>query len=72
MRFDYESCDNCGDRKCSEQLAKTGHDMTIPCIHDWKPMPCPSCGGILSEAREHNGKRYRHCYACHFEFEEEK
>ena len=26
-------------------------------------------GGILSEIREHNGKKYRHCYACHYEFE---
>ena len=27
------------------------------------------CGGTLSEIREHNGKKYRHCYSCHFEFE---
>ena len=31
---------------------------------------CQRCGGTLSEIREHNGRRYRHCYACHFEFEE--
>ena len=31
---------------------------------------CPKCGGALSEIREHNGKKYRHCYGCHFEFEE--
>ena len=30
---------------------------------------CPFCGGNMSEIREHNGKRYRHCYACHFEWE---
>lgn len=33
---------------------------------------CPFCGGTLSEIREHNGKKYRHCYSCHFEFEEEE
>ena len=32
--------------------------------------PCQYCGGILSEIREHNSRKYRHCYACHFEFEE--
>lgn len=37
----------------------------------WEPIPCPLCGGILSEIREHNGEKYRHCYACHFEYEEE-
>lgn len=37
----------------------------------WKPIPCPLCGGPLSEIREHNGKKYRHCYSCHFEYEEE-
>ena len=32
---------------------------------------CPSCGGDLSETRIQNGRRLRHCYSCHFEFEEE-
>ena len=32
-------------------------------------IPCPSCGGTLSEVRESKGKKYRHCYSCHFEFE---
>lgn len=31
---------------------------------------CKFCGGLLSEVREHNGKKYRHCFSCHFEFEE--
>lgn len=35
----------------------------------WEPIPCLLCGGILSEVREHNGKKYRHCFSCHFEFE---
>lgn len=57
---DYQSCRNCSRHHCHcENLAL------------WKPIPCPSCGGILSEVREHNGKRYRHCYSCHFEFEVE-
>lgn len=38
---------------------------------EWEPIPRPLCGGILSDIREHNGKKYRHCYACHFEYEEE-
>ena len=31
---------------------------------------CRFCGGRLSEVRSHNGARYRHCFSCHFEFEE--
>ena len=31
---------------------------------------CPYCGEAMSEIREHNGKQYRHCYGCHFEFAE--
>ena len=31
---------------------------------------CRFCGGRLSEIRTHNGLRYRHCFSCHFEFEE--
>lgn len=34
----------------------------------WRKIPCPACGGALSEIRTHNGKKYRHCYSCHFEF----
>lgn len=30
---------------------------------------CPLCGGTLSEIRESNGKKYRHCYSCHMEQE---
>ena len=28
---------------------------------------CPRCGGTLSTVREHNGRKYRHCYACRSE-----
>lgn len=56
----YQSCGNCGVKDC--QFFCLGDD--------WVPLPCPKCGGILSEIRVHDGKAYRHCYACHFEFPE--
>ena len=47
----------------------------------WKPIPCPRCGGPLSELRKYrygggpigelaryHGQWYRHCYSCHAEF----
>ena len=33
---------------------------------------CPFCHGRLSETRIQNGRRLRHCYSCHFEYEEEE
>ena len=30
---------------------------------------CKFCGGKLSEEKVHEGKRYRHCYGCHFDYE---
>ena len=33
---------------------------------------CPFCGGRLSPIRYNKGDRYRHCYACHFEWEAEE
>lgn len=59
---DWRSCDNCSVQ-CSRRIANV-----CGC---WKSIPCKRCGGPLSEIREHNGKRYRHCYACHAEFFEE-
>lgn len=62
----YKSCGNC-------LLSIADHDMFCglqpreQCQY-WQPIPCPSCGGILSEIREHSGKQIRHCFACHFEF----
>ncbi len=67
---DYKSCGNCAITFCYADRKRKGLDITKTNA-GWKPIPCPSCGGILSEIREHNGKKYRHCYACHFEFEEE-
>lgn len=59
----YKSCGNCACDQCFAEM--NGH------CWDWSPIPCPNCGGILSDAREYNGRKYRHCYACHFEFVEE-
>ena len=65
---DWKSCDNCIEKARHNCKGYNGG-----CI-DWKPIPCKNCGGALSEKRYHNGKAYRHCYACHAEFyiEEEK
>ena len=35
-----------------------------------KPLRCRICGGKLSEIRTDGKHRWRHCYSCHFEFEE--
>ena len=32
---------------------------------------CHFCGGKLSEVRDDNGRKYRHCYSCHFDQYEE-
>lgn len=65
---DWRSCDNCGDRKCYGYMQTNPElDLTVPC-DDWQKFPCLFCGGALSEKRYHNGKAYRHCYACHAEF----
>lgn len=55
-----KSCDNCSTEECPPFCV----------IGDWQPIPCPYCGGWLSKIKEHKGKKYRHCYACNFEFEE--
>ena len=54
----WKSCGNCRISGCGWNC---GGD-------DWEKIPCPFCGGTLSEIREQGGKRLRHCYACHFEF----
>ena len=34
----------------------------------WEKVPrCHFCGGKLSEIRYHDGRKYRHCYSCHFD-----
>ena len=62
---DYRSCENC-DLDCKEHA----NYCTLHARFLWIPIPCPYCGEAMSEIREHNGKQYRHCYGCHFEFAE--
>ena len=62
--INWKSCDNCG-RICSLK-----YTPEIFYCFDWAKLSCQRCGGALSEIREYNGQKYRHCYACHFEFEE--
>lgn len=63
---DWRSCENCGDEKeC--WFGKDDYPFYGDCS-GWVPIPCPRCCGALSTTREHNGRKYRHCYACHAEF----
>ena len=70
MDDSWKTCDNCARWICSCENKKL-----------WKPIPCPHCGGPLSEKRKYrygggpirelaryHGKWYRHCYSCHSEF----
>jgi len=69
MDDSWKTCDNCARWICSCENKKL-----------WKPIPCPRCGGPLSELRKYrygggpirsmaryDGKWYRHCYSCHSE-----
>lgn len=67
--MNYKSCGNCA-------LSDNGKCIVVPRLayvecrkhyRWWQPIPCPLCGGTLSEVRESNGKKYRHCYSCHME-----
>lgn len=62
---EWRSCDNCDVFPLTNYC--TVKTNTIVCDY-WKSIPCKSCGGALSEIREHNGRKYRHCYSCHAEF----
>lgn len=66
---EWRSCDNCGVFPLTNYC--TVKTNTVICDY-WKPIPCPRCHGPLSTTREHNGRKYRHCYACHSEFFEEE
>ena len=68
MVSDWKSCGNCKEAQTCRVFMGC-YDLNDNPVY-WEPIPCPSCGGILSEVRWHNGKKYRHCYACHFEFSE--
>ena len=63
---DWKSCGNCSFVKnCGLQEL-----CFEPSYELWIKIPCQLCGGTMSEIRESNGKRYRHCYSCHMEQEE--
>lgn len=66
---DWKSCENCNDRACYVIMARMNETEEI--CDSWEPMRC-RCGGALSTTRVHNGRKYRHCYSCHFEFFEEE
>ena len=67
----WQTCENCE--------FQNNEDFCDRCFcHDeWRPIPCPFCGGSLSEITEHKIKvgdeekirHYRHCFSCHFEDE---
>lgn len=64
----WKKCGNCRfNENCDEEDRHLCENTGRPF---WREMPCPLCGGILSDVREHDGIRYRHCFACHFEFKE--
>lgn len=65
---DYKSCGNCVNRLCAKEQERDNILLEV-CCSDWERIPCPLCGGTLSEIRESNGKKYRHCYSCHMEQE---
>ena len=81
MYNSWQSCENCADITCFETRLKDHPSLWKLACPDWKPIPCPHCGGPLSEKRKYrygggpigelakySGKWYRHCYSCHAEF----
>lgn len=62
-----KSCNNCGFEVCRKSVLRQPDTSSIEPCEFWMKIPCQYCGGALSEIRA-NGKR--HCYACHFEFED--
>lgn len=62
-------CDTCVHNRGShcDAVACCGGDG----YEDNRVRLCRFCGGRLSTLRDYNGRRLRHCYSCHFEFEEE-
>lgn len=66
----YKSCGNC---LLKVTCGETGKYWCNNLPHEkafWQPIPCPLCGGTLSEIRTDRAKRWRHCYSCHMEQEE--
>lgn len=74
----WQSCGNCRrNTKCPYWVfCEDKRSYMIA----WEPIPCPLCGGSLSEVKEHKTKvgdeevirHYRHCFSCHMEFYEDE
>ena len=62
-KVNIRSCRNC--RQQGHCIYDDGMDA---CVY-WEKIPCPDCGGTLSEIQTNGEKPYRHCYSCHFEYE---
>lgn len=63
----YKSCGNC---KLGGECRYWSICIPLEDFPLWRPIPCPSCGGTLSEIRTDGKRFWRHCFSCHFEFEE--
>ena len=70
---EWKSCENCVSlhRGWCKPMPSMIRPPDVTCAF-WFAIECKYCRGPLSELREHNGRKYRHCYACHMEFYEEE
>lgn len=75
-----DNLNSMSNKELAEWLVLTGNGVSYEntlkwleaeCLEYANPVKCPKCGDSVSGVREHNGKKYRHCYSCHFEFPEE-
>ena len=67
---DYKSCGNCRRKKTCGMLSSYWCNNSPHEKEFWCPIPCPLCGGTLSEIRTDGKRKWRHCYSCHMEQEE--
>lgn len=63
-----KSCFNCADKTCRYSMMKMIPALMKKPCEKWQAIKCPLCGGWLGEIQEHKSRKYRHCFACHFEF----
>lgn len=62
-------CDTCAHNRgshCGAEACDGGSGY-----EDNRVRICRRCGGKLSTLRIQNGRRLRHCFSCHFDFEED-
>ena len=59
----WKSCGNCSARETIDCVLCQGTGEL------WEKIPCPLCGGTLSEIRTDGKHKWRHCYSCHMEQE---